>query len=294
MDLLLNQRLLPGLIPLDETNSDNAICYQNPTVLCRTLQEGVRENVATWYISPERMLVETIVMAMVFLAFLRVAFSGASGEGKGISLRLPAPVFFVTIVLYGLQIRFKLMGYRLKFLFLLMPCNLLQLLAVLLGLPDGIVSRKVKFAIVNLLYSFQVLVWIVFIESDTRDLKESFEVEYFWVYHFVLLFLPLFYLFTGRVVVGRKGFFKVSELTFMKQNSCSSSHRISNLPNSPPVVAGKCVEFRTSVHFFCHNNIYIYRNEHQLHALPSPCFCRNRGQLQGAVCGSNWVVVRCE
>ena len=56
-----------------------------------------------------------------------------------------------------------------------------------------------KYAVVQCFFSFQVLNWVVFISADTADLRNVWELRFFWINHVWLLFPPLYYSLSGLV-----------------------------------------------------------------------------------------------
>ena len=63
--LSLNPTLLPNPPPIIEQTNGNGVCYQNPTILCKDLYFGMRGVVGSWFLSPSRIIVETIAVVSV-------------------------------------------------------------------------------------------------------------------------------------------------------------------------------------------------------------------------------------
>ena len=97
---------------------------------------------------------------------------------------------------------------------MVMPCNVLWTVSLLTTLIPA--ARDI---LVQCFYSFQILVWVVFVISDTSDLKMPFEIEFFWINHILLVTVPFYYLLSSRVPV------KLCVLDFLKWwlLSCSTT-----------------------------------------------------------------------
>lgn len=204
---LFTDRLLTGMIaPPPGSGVDKTLCYTKPDVLCSSLMEGHREMVATWYLPPARYAAEFFICGMLFLLTFYLTTRSTPKprvtKAKPHPFRLPLPFGICAGFLYVAQAVFKMLGYPGKIWFLLMPCNILLLVTVLLSLPESVISGKKKRIAAELWQSWQLVVWVVFQEGDTRDLTLPFEVEFFWLYHVVLMIVPIYYVATKQVSVS--------------------------------------------------------------------------------------------
>ena len=196
----LNPRITTHFIPESDSNNDDVICYHRPETLCSSLIDGHREMVATWhFLSPSYLLFESTAYTILFLSILFYYYDNTKSHipSTKYDFTLPRPFQFITGTVYAAQVRFKLLGYANKVAFLLMPCNLLLLMAFLLSFSK--IPNSIKRTIVSCWFSFQTLVWVVFLISDTRDLQLAGEVEFFWINHILLLFLPFYYILTKKI-----------------------------------------------------------------------------------------------
>lgn len=216
---LANARLMDDPPPRKESGSSyfyKDTCFLNPTVYCDDLVPGHREVVGSWYLTPERLGAETLwvtVASAILLAtccpFLLCPRDIKRGERKIVT---PAWLKVTSVVCLSIQAYYKLCpsAYPNKVYFLLMPCNVTWIIHVLMSLFR--LTGPIKHSLIQFLFSFQVLVWVVFFSADTDDLKGPWEVEFFWLNHCLLLIPPFYYALSGDVkLLTSHGF--LSEIT---------------------------------------------------------------------------------
>ncbi len=194
---LAEDRLLDSPPPRVETSGSD-ICYTNPTVYCKDLMEGHREMVASMFLGLSNYARETVNVTMGYLLLLLLLSSHLSTPKSFTNPKTPIWIFSMSVICLMLQIVYKITGYPNKVYFMVMPCNVLWTLSTMLALP---LPRDVRHGLIQLWYSFQILVWVVFASADTDDLKGPFEVEFFWINHVLLLIPPFYYLLVKKVSI---------------------------------------------------------------------------------------------
>ncbi|GMI37274.1 hypothetical protein TrCOL_g10045 [Triparma columacea] len=188
-------RILDGPIPKEESGYFSYdVCHQNPTTYCRDLLPGHREVAATWFLSPERIAAETLIVPSA-LGVVLLLLIPSLPVSKSTSPDPPSlPIRFLSLICVCIQVFYKISGYANKLAFMVMPCNMLWTVSLLATLIPA-----ARDTLVQCMYSLQILVWVVFVISDTSDLKMPFEIQFFWINHVLLVLVPFYYLFTSKV-----------------------------------------------------------------------------------------------
>lgn len=209
--LSLNPTLLSDPPPIEEATNGNDICYQNPTIYCKDLYFGMRGVVGSWFLSPSRIISETVIVVLV--ATLIIFYFGRStrttssgnGDGDGIvsatssmsSLRPPKLMRIVTTIMFTLQVAYKVCGYPGKILVMVMPCNMLWILNMVLCNYN---CYNLSHTILQLQCSYVGLVLVALANPDFSDTVLYGEVYFFYLHHFFLLYYILYYVFITRKV----------------------------------------------------------------------------------------------
>ena len=153
------------------------------TLLSRTLPR---------YLSPSQLASETIAMCSLFIVSLLILSSYLPRPSP--TSPLPLTIRLITLLSFYLQVYYKLLGFANNIFFMTMPCNMMWTLATVVFWAP--ISPEARNTLVQLWFSFQGLVWVVFATSDTNGLEAPFEVEWFWINHILLVVLPFVVLFT--------------------------------------------------------------------------------------------------
>ena len=192
----LNTRLLP-LPPAPTEQTGHDLCYTNPPLLCRDLPDeaGLRGVISSWYLSPERHVVEIgiVVLFCYLLIPLPPRFSS-----KTDSLQYPPLLRALIGVCFALQIAYKVAGYPGKLYMMLMPCNTIWIMHFAHAFLPGL-SANSRHVLVQLSITYFGLPVVAIATPDLSDLTLPFEVEYFFLNHALLLVFPIYWVSSGRV-----------------------------------------------------------------------------------------------
>ena len=197
----LNTRLLP-LPPSPTEQTGHDLCYTNPGLLCRDLPDevGLRGVISSWYLSPERHVVEmaiVTVICLVVLSTLRMPRISANNKNAD-NLQYPPLLRLIIGACFVLQIVYKLAGYPGKLYMMLMPCNTIWIMHFLHAFLPGL-SANSRHVLSQLSITYVGLPVVAIATPDLSDLTLPFEVEYFFINHAFLLVFPIYWVSSGRV-----------------------------------------------------------------------------------------------
>ena len=205
--LRLNPTLLQNPPPITES-SGNDICYQDPIVYCKDLPFGMRGVVGSWFLSPNRIMIETIVIlsiAILILSIVKPFIPSARIVSRPSKLMRLA-----TATIFTLQLLYKLCGYPGKILVMVMPCNVLWILNMIISFY-GINARtpsqqmiesysNIVYYIIQIQFSYTALVFVALLNPDFSDTVLFGEVYFYYIHHFFLLYYIIHYLFINGQV----------------------------------------------------------------------------------------------
>lgn len=145
---------------------------------------------------------ESIITTVIALLILRY-FQQRSVDGNTITKqpqRQPPPksMKLIALLLFTIQVTYKLIGYSGKILNMLAPCNLLWILAMFLFYYPKQQQQQQQM-IVQLFSTYVMSPVIALAVPDLDDLVYFGEVPMFFLHHMFLIFIPVFYIATGRV-----------------------------------------------------------------------------------------------
>eukprot|EP01111_Echinosteliopsis_oligospora_P007076 TRINITY_DN2166_c0_g1_i1.p1 TRINITY_DN2166_c0_g1~~TRINITY_DN2166_c0_g1_i1.p1 ORF type:complete len:281 (-),score=53.34 TRINITY_DN2166_c0_g1_i1:19-861(-) len=155
-----------------------------------------------FFLSPERHIAEGLLMAGFFSCLVYASVKGHKTPVEALTTSDPLPLnilenFFkytLTINLL-LQLVYKTMrGWRILS-YMLQPCHAATAL-YLYCMYTSNHKRATKVFQIALHYMFFTALAIAL--PDTKQLILPFEIENFWIQHYVLLFTPLYLLISGR------------------------------------------------------------------------------------------------
>jgi len=153
-------------------------------------------------LTPERHVLEWTFTTTVFLLLLSVLYpklpkykANPNGENP---LRPPTWLRAIAFLFFCLMIMYKSTGYSGKLLMIAMPCNVLWCLAFALSFYPNL-STHASHIICQLWISYTSLTIAALAIPDTSDLVLPFELPYFFIMHWLLLFFPIYYLCSGKV-----------------------------------------------------------------------------------------------
>lgn len=204
----VNPSLLASPPPSTES-SLNDICYLGPNgedgadhvIYCKDLPEGLRAMVGSWYLHPERHVIEYIIFvtmsSLIIIGLLpRLSQYPISKASK---LAPPTAIKVTTFIIYVCQLIYKLNGYPGKILFMFMPCNVLwSCWASLCFLP---LSAQTMHILYQLIVPYTSLAIVAVATPDTSDLTMFMEVPFFFFMHYALIFYPIYLMSRGHISV---------------------------------------------------------------------------------------------
>ena len=197
----LNARLLP-LPPSSTEQTGHDLCYTNPDLLCRDLPDevGLRGVISSWYLSPERHVVEMTIVAVICLAVLStLRMPKLSAPNKNTDdLQYPPLLRLLIGACFALQIVYKLAGYPGKLYMMLMPCNTIWIMHFVHAFLPGLTANS-RHVLSQLSITYFGLPVVAIATPDLSDLTLPFEVEYFFINHALLLVFPIYWVSSGRV-----------------------------------------------------------------------------------------------
>ena len=196
---------------IEESGHD--VCYlgtrgeddpQN-VIYCRDLPPGQRGVVGSWYIHPERHVLESIGTIVVsFSIILRILPTLSKyPENQHDNLNPPLLVRIATFIFFTCQIIYKSTGYPGKILFMAMPCNIVWIMwAALCFLPLKTQTMHIMY---QLIVPYTSLAIVAVATPDTTDLTMWMEVPFFFSMHYALIVYPMYFLWSGRISVLSPG-----------------------------------------------------------------------------------------
>ena len=162
--------------------------------------------VGSWYIHPERHVVECVVVVIISLAMIRLVQPAALSSRRpvpgtkddGVSSH-PPPAFIrmMTSIVYACQLAYKLVGYPGKVLMMGMPCNVMwTMYMAMCFLPLGSHAMHVMY---HLAVPYTILAVVAVATPDTSDITMWMEVPFFFFMHYALIAYPAYFLWCGRI-----------------------------------------------------------------------------------------------
>jgi len=193
----LNTRLLP-LPPPEIEQTGHDLCYTNPPLLCQDLPDGLRGAVSSWYLPPERHVVEMAIITAVSLgALFMLRIPRISNKEKD-NFQFPTALRLLIGACFVLQIVYKLAGYPGKLFMMLMPCNTIWIMHTIHAFGPGL-SANSRHVLSQLSITYFGLPVVAIAVPDVSDLTLPWEVEYFFINHAILLVIPIYWVSSGRV-----------------------------------------------------------------------------------------------
>jgi hypothetical protein len=204
----INSSLLASPPPSTEQTGKD-VCYLglngedgiDDVVYCKDLPEGLRAMVGSWYLDPERHVMECIAFvtlsSLIIIGLLpRLSQYPKSNATKSTP---PLSIKVTTFIIYAVQLIYKLNGYPGKVLFMAMPCNVLWTMwACLCFLP---MSAQTMHIIYQLIVPYTSLAIVAVATPDTSDLTMFLEVPFFFFMHYALIFYPIYLMRSGHISV---------------------------------------------------------------------------------------------
>ena len=191
----------------EQTGKD--VCYLGPNgedgidhiVYCKDLPDGLRAMVGSWYLDPERHVVEFIAFVTISCLIIVGLLPRLSQYPKSSASKLTPPLSIkvATFIIYICQLVYKLNGYPGKVLFMAMPCNVLWTMWFsLCFLPMSVQTMHIMY---QLIVPYTSLAIVALATPDTSDLTMFMEVPFFFFMHFALVFYPMYLMRSGHISV---------------------------------------------------------------------------------------------
>ena len=198
----LNPSLLH--VPPANTDQEDVICYNGPhgetsreaVILCQDLPAALRCNVASWFLSPEQHVQESLIVLVVFGTLLYLVGPKLqrhlADEGGRSYIQHPAYVRPLLALCFVVQLNYERLGRPEKLYFLLFPCNVIWLLVMTLCFGPN-TWRPVALELICTYFILALVAMMV--TPDTTDcMILPGEAIFYFVSHSVLLLVPILYL----------------------------------------------------------------------------------------------------
>ncbi len=204
----INLSLLPSPPPNTEL-SGHDVCYLGPNgeedfrhvTYCKNLPDGQRAMVGSWYLHPERHVVEYMVYVAVSFLLIRIILPTVSQYPKSQSSKLHSPRFIKisTLIIYSCQLAYKINGYPGKLLFMGMPCNVLWTMWMIICFVP--LPTQVMHIMYQLIIPYTSLAVVAVATPDTSDLAMWMEIPFFFFMHYTLIGYVIYFLRWGGISV---------------------------------------------------------------------------------------------
>ena len=193
---------------IEETGHD--VCYlgkkygendHNSVTYCNDLPIGQRAMVGSWYLHPERHVIEYIVYVSISLILICTILPTLSRypKNKADNMKLPLPMKLLTAFIFTTQLIYKLSGYPGKWTFMMMPCNAVWTMwTILCFIP---LPTQVMHIMHQLIIPYTGLALVALATPDTSDLLMYMEIPFFFFMHVVLPLYPLYFLRSDKISV---------------------------------------------------------------------------------------------
>ncbi|KAG0056375.1 hypothetical protein BGZ83_005291 [Gryganskiella cystojenkinii] len=163
----------------------------------------------SWYLSPRRHTVEFVIYNALFLYTVRYFYRRALSPGSPIStlfesytppkskskIEITVLITLTTSLLITVYQKWTRGGL----LFLLQPCHMsaMMLISILAGPKD----KKWPHLLLNVYFHIMWGTMLALLTPDLRDYDQFFEVENFFIEHYLLLLTPVYMIWSNRYVI---------------------------------------------------------------------------------------------
>jgi hypothetical protein len=195
----LNPSLLP--LPPTQVGDPSDICYLGPNgetsgdlvTLCGDLDHGMRPNLSSWYLSPERHVQEGLLVGLV--AILILCAIPLDKITPKTTIRHPFWMRPITLFCMTMIMSYKYFGHTNKMYYMVMPCNMKWILYTILCFGP----KRFQPVLLQIIMSYTGLAFVAVATPDTEDCVIFFEKTFFFLNHYILLFVPLAYIWNGSI-----------------------------------------------------------------------------------------------
>lgn len=154
----------------------NDVCYLGPNgendkdnlVYCKDLPDGMRGMVGSWYLDPERHVIEYFAFVAVSIAIISAILPKLTRYPQRDAGKLTPPMSIkvMTSLIYTRQLYYKINGYPGKILMMGMPCNVLWTMwAILCFWPK--LSAQTMHVMYQLIVPYSSLAIVAIATPDT-------------------------------------------------------------------------------------------------------------------------------
>ena len=187
---------------------DNDICFLGPNgeddpekvIRCGDLPLGMRPNVGAFYLHPDQLVAEGIVVTLIASVLLAVLISSVSkSQPSNVNTKIHHPKWVPPVTTFCCTMIFiyKVFAYPSKMFFFTMPCNMQWI--VTLALVFGPISWHKL--LLELLVCYLGGAFVALATPDTTDCIMFGEKEFFFFNHIVLPIIPLAYANNGSITL---------------------------------------------------------------------------------------------
>ncbi|KAG0371281.1 TMEM164 family-domain-containing protein [Gamsiella multidivaricata] len=163
----------------------------------------------SWYLSPRRHTVEFLIYNVVFFQTARYFYHRALSPGSPISKMFASyepplkkskiEIAVMATLAISLMITVVQKWFRGGMIFLLQPCHMsAMMLIIILAGPK---SKKWPHILLNVYFHIMWGTMLALLSPDLRDYDLFFEIENFYIEHYLLLFVPFYMIWSNRYVI---------------------------------------------------------------------------------------------
>ncbi|KAG0379449.1 hypothetical protein BGX24_000335 [Mortierella sp. AD032] len=163
----------------------------------------------SWYLSPRRHTVEFVIYNALFLYTVRYFYKRALYPGSPISKLFTAyvppakkskiEISVMVILTSSLLITVYQKWARGGLLYLMQPCHMSAML--LISILAGPKDKKWPHILLNIYFHIMWGTMLALLSPDLRDYDLFFEVENFFIEHYLLLLAPIYMIWSNRYVI---------------------------------------------------------------------------------------------
>jgi hypothetical protein len=185
-------------------------CFMGPdggtdgAIRCKELPYSMRGCVGSWMLHPERHIIEgfgsTVVATIVILWLLpKLRRSQDQTLNHQYNIQHPTWAPLVSLFCFSTILFYKCFGYPNRIFFFVMPCNMQWLLSFIQCYCIPKSWNFVQYTLLQVRLTYIMSVVIAIFTPETDDCTMFGEYAFYWINHFLLLFLPAAYIANGSV-----------------------------------------------------------------------------------------------
>ncbi|CAB9519041.1 expressed unknown protein [Seminavis robusta] len=197
----------PTLCKIPPRANDEEYCFMGPdggtdgAILCGDISYSMATCVGSWMLSPTHHIVEGIAVTLLALVVLHYTAPRLFADDTTTTLRVqhPTGAHGVTLFCLTMVMIYKWYGYPRRLYYMVMPCNMQWVLSFLQCwmIPES--WTRTQYIILQLKTTFLMSVVIGIVLPETSDCELPGEYIFYWLNHFLLLWLPAAYVQNGSI-----------------------------------------------------------------------------------------------